>query len=441
MSHVRVEGKLDPNVAWDGTRVCDDTSFSDAEVSSKLRGAAGWVQGDDAKGWCLGRDPLGINKLFWVRDRDGTIVIAARPRRLVDQGFAFEDVQAIPPGVAIDLTLSTPDPIGRSITPPSWFDIDRATGPSIEVIGSKIRGSITGYLDAIASSLGPGQVFVCLSGGLDSSGIAALACEVFPSVIAVSFDLRSPNGIPSEDRAAGARVAADLKMPLLDVTVTGEDLLDHLDSVLVEGIDWRDFNVHAALVNTALAEAIAGLAAREDSAIVLTGDLANEFLVDYEPESYRGTTYYRLPRLRPAALRASLVRGLDTSNREIGAFAAYGLPVIQPYAVAVDAYLSLPEDFLHLADRKQALSRMIFGPLVPEHVYTRKKVRAQVGSATGGGVLGLCVDHGIDPAWLRRRFSLLHGVEDVAELDRFIRAGRYRSGVPSVPGGRPWTSP
>jgi asparagine synthetase B (glutamine-hydrolysing) len=277
-------------------------------------------------------------------------------------------------------------------------------------------------------------VFVCLSGGLDSSGIAALAREVFPSVVAVSFDLRRPSGALSEDRVAGARVAADLALPLLDVTVTGEDLLDHLDSVLVEGIDWRDFNVHAALVNAALAEAIAESGTKQDSAIVLTGDLANEFLVDYEPESYRGTTYYRLPRLRPVALRASLVRGLDTCNREIGVFAAYGLRVVQPYAVAVDAYLSLPEDFLKREDRKQMLSRVIFGRLVPEHVYTRKKVRAQVGSSSGGGVLGTCLDRGIDPAWLRRRFSQLHRVGDLTELDRFIRAGRYRSGVPSLPG-------
>jgi asparagine synthetase B (glutamine-hydrolysing) len=433
MSDVRVEGRLDPNLAWDGTRLCDDASLSSVDMTSRLRGAAAWVLGDDATGWCLGRDPLGINKLFWVRDRDGTIVIAARPRRLVDEGYAFEDVQAVPSGIAIDLARSTRDPVERSIKPASWFNTDAADGRSIEAIGSEIRDSITGYLATIASTLGPGQVFVCLSGGLDSSGIAALARDVFPRAVAVSFDLRRPSGILSEDRAAGARVAADLEMPLLEVTVTEEDLLDHLDSVLVEGIDWRDFNVHAGLVNAALAEGIVGSATTEDSAIVFTGDLANEFLVDYEPESYRGTTYYRLPRLRPAALRASLVRGLDTCNREIGIFAAYGLRVIQPYAVAVDAYLSLPDDFLRLADRKQALSRTVLGPLVPEHVYRRKKVRAQIGSATGGGVLEVCLDHGIDPAWLRRRFSWLHKLEDSAELDRFMRAGRYRSGVPSLP--------
>ena len=80
-----------------------------------------------------------------------------------------------------------------------------------------------------------------------------------------------------------------------------------LDTVLVEGIDWRDFNVHTGLVNAVLAQAIAG-AATDGQAIVFTGDLANEFLADYESEEYRGTTYYRLPRLSPAALPTGSIR-------------------------------------------------------------------------------------------------------------------------------------
>ena len=433
MSGIRIEGGLDPTMAWDGVRLYDDVSIPPGSaVFADLRGAAGWVRDDDANGWQILRDPLGINKLFWVRDEDGSVVVASRPARLVQAGYRFEDVRAIPPGTVLDLQSPSPRPRERSIVPASWFATNEAEDQSIESIGSRIRASLMSYLDALESAFRPQQVYICLSGGLDSSGIAALAGEVFSNAIAVSFDLKRPGGGPSDDRLAGERVASDLRTPLLEVSLTEDELLGHLDSVLVEGIDWRDFNVHAALVNAALAEAIAGVATAENSAIVLTGDLANEFLVDYEPESYRGVAYYPLPRLRPTALRASLVRGLDTCNREIGVFAAYGLRLIQPYAVAVDAYLSLSEDFLRRDDRKQVLSRSIFGGLVPEHVYTRGKVRAQVGSATGGGVLGVCLDRGIDRAWLRRRFSQLHGIDDMAELDRFVRAGRYRSGVPSL---------
>jgi hypothetical protein len=75
----------------------------------------------------------------------------------------------------------------------------------------------------------------------------------------------------------------------------------------------------------------------------------------------------------------------------------------------------------------------MFGDRIPEYVYSRPKTRAQVGDAdVGRGVLGLCLARGIDQPALRRRFAELHGVEDPASLDRFIRAGRYRSALPRL---------
>jgi hypothetical protein len=205
--------------------------------------------------------------------------------------------------------------------------------------------------------------------------------------------------------------------------------------VLADGIDWRDFNVHAALVNAALASAIADAAPSHSRALVFTGDLANEFLVDYHAELYRGATYYELPSLKPAALRASLVKGLDTCHREVGVFGAWNLPLVQPYSVAVDAYLALPEEFLRLSDRKERLCRAVFGGLIPDYVYSRPKARAQVGgSEPGQSVLGACIDRGVDGALLRRRFAELHGVSDPADLDHFIRAGRYRASAPALAG-------
>jgi hypothetical protein len=109
--------------------------------------------------------------------------------------------------------------------------------------------------------------------------------------------------------------------------------------------------------------------------------------------------------------------------------------VVQPYAVAVDAYLALDGEFLGREERKQQLCREIFGDLIPEYVYSRPKVRAQAGSPElGGGVLAACVDRGFDGAWLRQRFARLHAVADTSTLDRFIRAGRYHTAVPSLTG-------
>jgi hypothetical protein len=106
---------------------------------------------------------------------------------------------------------------------------------------------------------------------------------------------------------------------------------------------------------------------------------------------------------------------------------------VQPYAAAVDLYLSLPASLLASNEVKQKVDRAVFGDLIPEYVYGRAKVRAQVGSSEGDrGVLGLCIDNNIDARYLRDRFANIHGVNGAA-LNRFIRGGTYRSDVPGPP--------
>jgi asparagine synthetase B (glutamine-hydrolysing) len=422
---IRQLGALDPNFAWDGTRLCDDADLAREGLAARLRGSATFVGRAGPSGrWRILRDPLGINKLFWVIDDRGTAVLAARPRTLVDEGHPLRDIRAIPRGSVTELDPIEAETAEHSLVPRAWAE--PSADRDIERAGRRIRATLDRYLHALASKHRSAQAFVCLSGGLDSSGVAALVRAHFPDAVAVSFDLER-RGSRSDDRTVAARLARELGMPLLEATVSAEELLAPLDTVLVEGIDWRDFNVHAGLVNAALAAAIAE-AAPSTGALVFTGDLANEFLVDYQPERYRGATYYELPRLQPSALRTSLVRGLDACHREVGVFGAWGLPVVQPYAVAVDFYLALAEDFLRVPDRKARLCRAIFGELLPSYVYSRPKARAQVGStAVEGSVLGLCVDRGIDANRLRTRFAQLHGVDEPADLGRFIRAGRYRA--------------
>ncbi len=430
---VRVLGRLDPNFAWDGNRIYDRSDFRpETSPPVDLRGAAASVEAGLSGAWRFLRDPLGINKLFWAADAEGDILVAARPYLLVEAGRRFEEIRAIPSGSVVDLIPGRSSPEEYSLAPDSWSVAREPLGVDVEAVAKRIRSTLDSYLAALATTFPRAEVFVCLSGGLDSTGVAVLVREHFRNAVAVSFDLRRPDGRLSEDRQVADRLARDLGLPLLEANATEEQLFELLDTVLMEGIDWRDFNVHTGLVNAVLARAIDG-AVTDRQAVVFTGDLANEFLADYEPEQYRGATYYRLPRLSPAALRDSLVRGLDTCHREIGVFAAWNLPVVQPYAVAVDEYLMLGDDFLRSEDRKRRLCRAIFGDLVPDYVFSRAKVRAQVGNPdTGGGVLAACVDRGIDGNWLRRRFATLHDVADPAALNSFIRAGRYSAAVPSL---------
>jgi len=409
VSTAEVIGELDANFAWDGERLYEDAELAGAAFDpAPLRGAATTVAADGAAVRAL-RDPLGLNKLFWAADGDA-LLFAARPWLLTERGLELDRIASVPRAQLVA----------------------RSGSVEIDAIAREIRDLLDRYLAAIAVRHHGAPVYVCMSGGLDSSGIAVLVAEHFPSATAVSFDLDQRPGAESDDRRTAIRLAADLGLPLLEATVTGDELLEPLDTVLREGIDWRDFNVHAALVNAALAAAIAEAAERDrPRPLVFTGDLANEYLVDYHAETYGGVTYYALPRLEPGALRSLLVRGLDTCHREVGVFQMWGQRLIQPYAVVVDPYMRLPEDFLRLADRKERLCAAVFRGAIPEYVMTRPKARAQVGGENAeGGVLGACVDRGIDAAALRRRFAELHRVDDDRALDRFIRAGRYRSRAP-----------
>jgi asparagine synthetase B (glutamine-hydrolysing) len=433
MRSVRLIGGLDHNFAWqDGALTEAMPADPGAPVPPQLLGAVAGANACAVGRYRLVRDPLGLNKLFWsVSDR--TISVAARPRRLVDAGCPFESIRAIPPGVDVDLDLDRGCARVRRLDLGDAAAEEASGDDPAAALGARIRARLDAFFAALVRSHPRAPALVCLSGGLDSTGIAVLAREHFRDVTAVSFDLRRPNGHVSDDRRAAEELAPRLGLPLLTVTVTADELLDALDTVLLEGIDWRDFNVHAALVNASLARASAA-ATRRDAAeppLVLTGDLANEFLVDYHPETYRGRAYYRLPRVDAGALRALLVRGLETSHREIGPFEAWGLPVVQPYAAAADLFLALPAEYLAAPDRKARLSRAIFGDRIPAFVYERPKARAQIGDGDpGAGVLGVCADRGMDDGYLRRRFAELHRVRDVSALDQFIRAGRYRAGIP-----------
>ena len=238
--------------------------------------------------WRIVRDPLGINKLFWAAAEDGRVAVASRPKRLLEEGFAFSSVRAIPRGSIIELAESRPEP---DVYRMPWRAEDPGDRPG--------RARRTDPIDArplpgaLVQAHKGAEFFVCLSGGLDSSGIAAIR-----RVPDQGGELRSrPQDGESDDRRVARRLADDLGLPLICVTTPPMSLLEKLDFVLEEGVDWRDFNVHAGLVNAAIAEAIAGSDGNTPK-IVLTGDLANEFLADYGEERYRGATYYGLPRLR-----------------------------------------------------------------------------------------------------------------------------------------------
>jgi len=276
------------------------------------------------------------------------------------------------------------------------------------------------------------RIYVSLSGGLDSTGIAVLAREYLEEFTAVAFAVRDgshDHRTLSEDLITARRVAEELGVRFQAVLVSREQVLESIDVALMYGQDWREFNVHCALVNAAIGRAI-----RDDCAflpltappLLLTGDVMNEVTADYAPVQYKGVQYYSLPRLSAGQLRRVLVAGLDSGDREVGIMKYFGVDTIQPYALCADLYAALPASLLVKAHAKQDLARKVFGGRIPDYVYARLKTRAQEGSpGRATGTLAVCIDGGIDSEWLKRRFGELYGIEP-AQLQRFIRGGYYR---------------
>ncbi|MBT2511209.1 hypothetical protein J7I98_36425 [Streptomyces sp. ISL-98] len=259
---------------------------------------------------------------------------------------------------------------------------------------------------------------VCLSGGADSSVIASYTRRHFPHAAAYSYSFGDEQ--LSEDAAAAQNIASHLGMPFCLVRANPQDLLDALPHAVLHGQDWRDFNVHAALVNELLAAAIAANHPR--GALVFTGDLMNEFLADYTPVTYADTLYYRLPNIPPERLRIHLTRGVQTGDREVGVFAAHGLTVVQPYSWAAAELLALPEP----VTKPLLIADLARGSL-PNGTLYRPKIRAQIGDRTAHtGILPQLLQVGIEQQSLEDHFRRTLGIRSPAELHRTIRGGIHQ---------------
>ena len=375
----------------------------------------------------LARDPLGLNKLFVATHQSGRVVAANYLVDLARHGVPFEAIYSVPAGHVVRFGADRSDVEIRRY---AVEDATEQNGADVDDVARAIRRELEQWLSRLAADAGDRHVAVCLSGGLDSGLIAAIARKYFRRLTAYTYSFAGPGTPLSEDAVYAERLARILDIPFRLVLADEDDLHAVVGDALCYGQDWRDFNVHCAIVNEIVARAIRGDAetAAAPLPLVLTGDLANEFLADYEPVAYDGQEYYKLPRLAPFELRRALIRGLDSGDREVGIFGHHGLDVIQPYGLIVGQYQRLPREFIGGKQSKQELVRKIAGDLLPSFLFTRSKVRAQVGDSTANtGILPLLIQRGHGADWMRRAFCRLFDIEAVAFLDRFIRGGRYRS--------------
>ncbi|HUZ53025.1 MAG TPA: asparagine synthase-related protein [Streptosporangiaceae bacterium] len=386
---------------------------------------AGQLTGRFATAFCdgrtivLARDPLGINKLFFSYHPARGVVAANYLMDMVRAGIPFRDIYSVPAGsvVAVDLHR-------RTVATSRYYTLPATSGSAhpIEALLTEIASDLATGLQKLAAMYPDAPVAICLSGGADSALIALYATRQFPKAVAYTYSYEA--GQPSEDATTAREVAQHLGLDLRLVPADSDMILQSLQRALTYGQDWRDFNVHAAIVNDILAAAIAAdhRTSHRPPPIVLTGDLMNELLGDYSPVRFAGSTYYQLPHVSPSKLRIALTRGIQAGDREVGVFKARGLDVAQPYGWAFKRLLQFPDPVI-----KSKIIKGLAGPDLPDEMLSRPKVRAQIGdSEARSGILPQLVAAGFDNRWLEAAFCRAIGIPDARELRQFVRAGIYR---------------
>ncbi len=376
----------------------------------------------------LVRDLLGVHKLFFAIC-DDRVETSNYLVDLLRTGHPIESVFSVPAGHYVRV-----HPAEKSYDLVRWGQLRFGAGPdalrpkrSLEQFATGIRAALDRTFRMLAERLKGLPIYVSLSGGLDSSTIAAMAAEHLDDVRAVTFALKHPRESgPGADLFFARRVAAELGIAHIEVLAHPDEVLALLDDALVYGQDYRDFNVHCGLVNAAIGKAIGALHTTGPRPVVLTGDVMNELMADYTPVQFRGREYFGLPTLDRSRIRRFLVGGLDSGDREVGIFARFGIETVQPFALCAREYAALPAKLACEAGSKSKLVRAMLGERIPEYVLARPKVRAQVAvEGEPGGTLALLVNRGIDQAFLRSRFASLLEIDPHA-LGELTRAGHYR---------------
>jgi hypothetical protein len=384
----------------------------------------------------LVRDPLGCCKLFYGPEPSGALVVANRIDRALAHGVVLDGLASVSPGHLLRISAGRVSVVAAQ-------DLTRA--PTVELADldrrrAEIDAGLSQAFEAIVRQSADTHFVVCLSGGLDSTLVADFACRYLGGRVSVASysSIADPdylawlNGarLPdlasvSADFRAAREIARMLDVPFIPVLRPPSAVLAALRPAIALCQDYRDFNVHCAIVNLFLAESIRASFPGKTVA-VLTGDLMNEYVCDYQEERIDGTVYYRQPRVPLAARRRFLIRGLDAGDREIGVFGAFALRVYQVYAAVAVPYLRLPADLL--ADPK--LKHRLNGPLLrPElrNLFNLHKQRAQVGGPDGG-TLGILHRYKVSQDMLRRMWA--ESLPEARCGDNpwdIIQVGRYRT--------------
>jgi asparagine synthase (glutamine-hydrolysing) len=380
---------------------------------NELEGMFAFVLYDAAaRRWLMARDHMGIIPLYTGRDAEGRLHVASEMKALVP---VCEEVAEFPPGHLMDSRVGVPERWYE----PHWRDYDAVAGRPAD--GRAVREALEASVRAQLMSDVPYGVL--LSGGLDSSIIAACAQEF--AARRVEDDGRSPAWWPrlhsfaigldgAPDLAAAREVAAHVGTVHHEFHFTVQEGLDALRDVI--------HHLETCAVTTVRASTPMYLMARRIRAMgvkmVLSGEGADEIFGGY-------LYFHRAPNAR--AFHEETVRKLDRLHwfdclRANKAMAAWGVEARVPFldqrfldvAMSIDPAAKMPGR----GRMEKQILRDAFADMLPERIVRRQKEQ---------------FSDGVGYAWIDALRA--HAAERVSDAELAAAAERFPVNTPDTKEG------
>ncbi|HUG39452.1 MAG TPA: asparagine synthase B [Longimicrobiales bacterium] len=341
----------------------------------------------DATGnrYLIARDPVGVVPLYIGRDERGTLFVASELKALVP---VCSEIDVFPPGHLLD----SREGVLRRYHHRSWTSWDSLERRSADV--AELRGSLERAVQRQLMTDVPYGAL--LSGGLDSSVIAALAAR--HAARRVEDDERSPAwwprlhtfciGLPdSPDADAAREVAEHIGSVHHDFRFTVQEGLDALRDVVWHLETYDVTTIRAATPMLLMARRIRAMGVK----MVLSGEGADEIFGGY-------LYFHRAPDGR--AFHEETVRKLGRLHlydclRANKAMAAWGVEARVPFldTAFLDLAMSVDPDAKRpRPDRMEKhLLREAFSDILPESVAWRQK--EQFSDGVGYGWIDALQEH------------------------------------------------
>lgn len=377
----------------------------DTDCFSKLDGSysCAIVEKDDEV--ILARDPVGAKPLFFGSD-NSVFYFSTEMKGLVD--YVKFNLQELPPGHAYSTKkgLKAFAPFSPEI--PEFGDLNEAAG----VLRALLIEAVKKRMDGVGG--------ISLSGGLDSSIVAAIAKEFNPRLHLFTGTI---DKAPGPDLENAKFMAEFLGMEHHIYRITDSDI----ENLLSDAI-WFLESFDEDCISGFISNYCVSRMAREYTNCVLVGEGADELFGGYR-------MVLKNPRVKSAEQRERLARKLleiayNTALRRLDrAWMANGVvyetPFLDPAVVAFSNKIPMAWKIHGEKQVEKYILREAFRGMLPEKIIDREKLRFSMGVGTDD-VMDELVTRKIEPGELEKRPKAAYGLpfasfKELYYYDEFLR--------------------